>query len=44
MHFGREAPGGNAIALVEIDSVAPPEVVEKIKKLPLVQRAKPLTF
>jgi D-3-phosphoglycerate dehydrogenase len=44
MHFGREAPGGNAIALVEIDGVAPPEVVEKIIKLPLVQRAKPLKF
>jgi D-3-phosphoglycerate dehydrogenase len=44
MHFGRKEPGGDAIALVEIDSVPPVEVVEKIKKLPLVQRAKPLTF
>ena len=44
MHFGREEPGGNAIALVEIDGVVPPDVVEKITKLPLVQRAKPLKF
>jgi D-3-phosphoglycerate dehydrogenase len=44
MHFGREAPGGNAIALVHIDSVAPDEVLTKITKLPLVQRVKPLVF
>jgi D-3-phosphoglycerate dehydrogenase len=44
MHFGREAPGGNAIALVHIDSVAPADVLAKITKLPLVQRVKPLVF
>jgi D-3-phosphoglycerate dehydrogenase len=44
MHFGREAPGGNAIALVHIDSVAPDDVLAKITKLPLVQRVKPLVF
>jgi D-3-phosphoglycerate dehydrogenase len=44
MHFGREAPGGNAIALVHIDSIAPADVLAKITKLPLVQRVKPLVF
>ena len=44
MHFGRKEPGGDAIALVHIDSVAPDEVLAKITKLPLVQRVKPLTF
>ncbi len=43
-HVGREAPGGNAIALVEIDGVAPPELLVKIQKLPHVQQAKPLKF
>jgi D-3-phosphoglycerate dehydrogenase len=44
MHFGRNEPGGDAIALVHIDSVAPDEVLAKIMKLPLVQRVKPLRF
>ena len=43
-HVGREAPGGNAIALVEIDGVASPELLAKIQKLPHVQQAKPLKF
>jgi D-3-phosphoglycerate dehydrogenase len=43
-HVGREAPGGNAIALVEIDGVAPPELLAKIQRLPHVQQAKPLKF
>ncbi len=44
MHFGRTAPGGDAIALVHIDSAAPDDVLTKITKLPLVQRVKPLRF
>jgi D-3-phosphoglycerate dehydrogenase len=44
MHFGRNEPGGDAIALVHIDSVASDEVLAKISKLPLVQRVKPLRF
>jgi D-3-phosphoglycerate dehydrogenase / 2-oxoglutarate reductase len=43
-HVGREAPGGNAIALIEIDGELPPAVLEKVKALPQVQQAKPLHF
>jgi len=43
-HVGREAPGGNAIALIEIDGELPPEVLAKVRALPQVQRAKPLKF
>jgi D-3-phosphoglycerate dehydrogenase / 2-oxoglutarate reductase len=43
-HLGRDAPGGNAIALVEVDGIVPPEVIEKIKLLPHVQRVQPLRF
>jgi D-3-phosphoglycerate dehydrogenase len=43
-HVGREAPGGNAIALVEIDGPIPPEVLAKVQKLPHVQQAKALRF
>jgi D-3-phosphoglycerate dehydrogenase len=43
-HVGREAAGGNAIALVEIDGIAPAELLAKIQKLPHVQQAKPLRF
>jgi D-3-phosphoglycerate dehydrogenase / 2-oxoglutarate reductase len=43
-HLGRDAPGGNAIALVEVDGTVPPEVIEKIKRLPHVQRVQPLRF
>ena len=31
-HVGREAPGGNAIALIEIDGELPPAVLEKVKR------------
>src|SRR4029079_4755119 len=43
-HVGREAPGGNAIALIEIDGDMPLEVLEKVKKLPQVQSARTLKF
>jgi D-3-phosphoglycerate dehydrogenase len=43
-HVGREAPGGNAIALIEIDGVLPPEVLTKVRALPQVQQARPLSF
>ena len=43
-HVGREAPGGNAIALIEIDGQLPPDVLEKVRALPQVQQAKPLSF
>ena len=41
---GREAPGGNAVALIEIDGEVPPEVLDKVRALPQVQPAQPLRF
>jgi len=43
-HVGREAAGGSAIALIEIDGELPPEVLAKVAALPQVQQAKPLRF
>jgi D-3-phosphoglycerate dehydrogenase len=43
-HVGREAPGGNAIALIEVDGDVPPAVLAKVQALPQVQSAKPLKF
>ena len=43
-HVGREAPGGNAIALIEVDGEVPPDVLAKVQALPQVQRARPLKF
>ncbi|MCZ7643582.1 MAG: phosphoglycerate dehydrogenase [Pseudorhodoplanes sp.] len=43
-HVGREAPGGNAVALIEIDGDLPAAVLEQVRKLPQVQQARPLHF
>jgi D-3-phosphoglycerate dehydrogenase len=43
-HVGREAPGGNAVALIEIDGELPADVLAKVRALPQVQQAKPLRF
>jgi len=43
-HVGREAPGGNAVSLIEIDGDLPPEVLKKVQALPQVKQAKPLKF
>jgi D-3-phosphoglycerate dehydrogenase / 2-oxoglutarate reductase len=43
-HVGREAAGGNAVALIEIDGELPPDVLAKVRALPQVQQAKPLKF
>jgi D-3-phosphoglycerate dehydrogenase len=43
-HLGRESEGGNAIALVEVDSSVPPEVLAKVQQIPNVQQVKPLNF
>jgi D-3-phosphoglycerate dehydrogenase / 2-oxoglutarate reductase len=43
-HVGREAPGGNAIALIEIDGELPAAVLAKVRALPQVQQARPLHF
>ncbi len=43
-HLGREAEGGNAIALVEVDGAVPPEVLGKVQQITNVQQVKPLMF
>src|SRR5438309_8269490 len=43
-HVGRDAPGGSAIALIEIDGDLPAEVLARVRALPQVQQAKPLRF
>jgi len=43
-HVGRDAPGGNAVALIEIDGELPEAVLAKVRELPQVQQAKPLHF
>jgi D-3-phosphoglycerate dehydrogenase len=43
-HVGREAPGGNAVALIEVDGELPDDVLAKVRALPQVQQAKPLRF
>src|SRR5215207_8032553 len=43
-HVGRDEPGGNAVALIEIDGELPPAVLAKVRALPQVQQAKPLKF
>src|SRR3979490_1255127 len=43
-HVGREAPGANAISLIEIDGERPPRVLAAVRALPQVQQAKPLRF
>ncbi len=37
-------PGGNAVALIEIDGEMPPAVLAAVRALPQVQTAKPLRF
>jgi D-3-phosphoglycerate dehydrogenase len=43
-NLGRTAPGGDAIALVEVDGPVPESVVEAIRKVPVVRQAKALQF
>jgi D-3-phosphoglycerate dehydrogenase len=43
-HVGREAPGGNAIALIEIDGDMPADVLAEVEALPQVQSARTLKF
>src|SRR6202000_66014 len=38
-HLGRNKPGGDAIALVEVDGAVPADVLAKIKALPQVKQA-----
>ena len=43
-HVGREAPGGNAVSLIEIDGELPDDVLARVRALPQVQQAKSLRF
>ena len=43
-NLGRSAPGGDAIALVEVDGPVPESVVDAIRKVPVVRQAKALQF
>src|ERR1700754_1510151 len=43
-HVGRDAPGGNAIALIEIDGDIPDTVLDAVRALPQVPQAQPLKF
>jgi D-3-phosphoglycerate dehydrogenase len=43
-HVGREAPGGNAVSLIEIDGELPDAVLAKVRALPQVKQAKLLHF
>ncbi|MFO1153727.1 MAG: phosphoglycerate dehydrogenase [Rhodospirillales bacterium] len=43
-NLGRDHPGGNAIALIEVDDAPPEPVLEQIKHLPNVVRVKSLQF
>jgi len=42
--LGRSAPGGTAIALLEVDQPIPDDLLEKINALPHVTRAERLLF
>ncbi len=43
-HLGRADAGGEAIALIGLDQVLSPELLEKVQALPHIQRATPLSF
>ncbi|GGE39211.1 D-3-phosphoglycerate dehydrogenase [Agaricicola taiwanensis] len=43
-NLGRTSPGGDAIAIVQVDGPIANDVVEKVKALPQVKQAKALTF
>ncbi|MCS6922662.1 MAG: ACT domain-containing protein, partial [Elioraea sp.] len=44
MHLGRNAPGGDAICLVSVDEPVPAQVLDRVRALPLVKQATPLSF
>ena len=43
-HLGRTGPGGDAIALIEIDQPIPDAVLQEIAELPHITQCKPLRF
>jgi D-3-phosphoglycerate dehydrogenase len=42
--LGRDAEGGSAIALVEIDGATPPHILQGVQRLPGVKQARALVF
>jgi D-3-phosphoglycerate dehydrogenase len=43
-NLGRTGPGGDAIALVEVDGAVPESVLAELRKIPVVKQAKALVF
>ena len=43
-HLGRQAQGGDAIALVEVDGPLPAKALNQIEALPQVKQVDPLVF
>ena len=43
-HLGRAGAGGEALALIELDTAIPAEVLEKVRALPHIRQAVPLRF
>ncbi len=43
-HLGRASQGGDAVALIEMDEAIAPKVLEKVRHLPHVKQAMPLSF
>ena len=43
-HLGRNAPGGDAIALIELDEAMTGETLDKVRDLPSITRAELLQF
>ena len=43
-HLGRARPGGEALALIELDQAIPPDVLAKVRNLPHIRQATPLKF
>lgn len=43
-NLGRDKPGGDAIALIEVDQPVTDEVLEKVRELPHVMQARRLSF
>ena len=43
-HLGRSERGADALALIELDDVVRPEILERLGQVPAIKQATPLTF
>lgn len=43
-HLGRAKPGGNAMALINVDQILTEDIIEKVRALPHVVQAQALSF